>query len=279
MIKRIDLHTHSNVSDGTMTPTELVIYAKEKGLSAISLTDHDTINGLKEAGEVAAKIGIEFINGIELSAGYKEQEIHLLGLFIDYNSEYLQDKLNCVKNNREKRNIQMIKKLNDANINITLDDVRGIKGSTVTRANFANAIVSKGYAENFDEAFKKFLKNKLKGYVPKEYFPPSESINMVRKSGGLSFLAHPFLYKLDETEIEQLILELKGYRLNGIEVYHATHSQDNIDFLLKMTKKYDLIISGGSDFHGKNKANINIGVGRGNLCIPYELLDNIKKYL
>ena len=280
MVDMVDLHTHSTVSDGTLTPTELIIHAKEKGIKAIALTDHDTVAGLKEGAEVSLENDIEFINGIEFSSHCRNTEVHILGLYIDGSSEYLRRELIFLKETRMSRNIEMIRRLNEANVNITLDDVEGsgFEGIT-TRMNFANAIVSRGFAETREGAFKKYLTRGQKTYVEREFLDVKKSIGIINKSGGMAFLAHPFLYKLTESEIESAVKEMVYYGLGGIEVYHSSHSRYQVDILSKMAKKYNLLFSGGSDFHGLNKPDVELGSGRGNVLVTYDVLQNIKSAL
>ena len=277
LIDIVDLHTHSTFSDGTFTPTELVMYAKEKGIKAIALTDHDTIEGLEEGANAAQKEGIEFINGIEYAVDCVGCEIHVLGLCIDRHSKYLQDEIVKLKETRHARNLKMLKKLNESGINITLEDIRGTQeNAVITRANFARAIVEKGYVQSHDGAFKKYLSKGRKTYIERERLEAKTAIETVEKSGGLSFLAHPFLYNLAPKDIEKLIEELVSQGLNGIEAYHVSHSQYNIDILLKIAQKYNLLVCGGSDFHGANKEGVDLGVGRGNVFVKYEVLSKIK---
>lgn len=276
----IDLHVHSNASDGTLTPSELVKHAYESGLSAFALTDHDTIEGIKEA--VRNNIyDIEIIPGIELSAGFREGDIHILGLFIDYNDKKLLDISKNVIKERNERNVKLVNNLRNAGISITLKDVYGnsCKDGVITRAHFARFLVEHGYATDKSDAFNKYLDETKPYYVKREYLTPEQCIGIIHECGGKAILAHPLLYKLREDEIESLVLRLKNAGLDGIEAIYSTYSDEEESYVRSLAAKYKLLITGGSDFHGSNKPDIAIGKGHGNLHIPYSILDNWKRDL
>lgn len=277
----IDLHVHSTASDGTMTPAEVVRYAKSKGLTAIALTDHDTVDGLQEAIEEGNKVGLEVIPGVELSAEYNEKEVHILGLFIDYKSEKLLDKLNELRINKEERNPKMIEKLNKLGFEITMEDVaaEAFSGSNVNRAHFAAALKKKGYIGEMKEAFDKYIGNDKPAFVKRKKILPSEAIDMIKTSSGIPIVAHPYIRDREPKVIEKMIVDLKNDGIEGIEVYHSEHNEYKTGILLEIAKRYGLLVSGGSDFHGKIKPDLEIGVGFGNLRIGYYWLEKLKTRL
>lgn len=276
--KYIDLHVHSTASDGTYEPHELIEYAYKKKLSAIALTDHDTITGLKRAKKAGEQFGIEVISGIEFSTQYENLEVHILGLYIDeHNAEFI-NSLKKIITIREERNLKMIKNLNDIGVEISFEDIRSVADSDVfTRAHFANALLKKGYIKTFSEAFDKYIGIKCPGYVPRDKVTAKDAIKLINTYGGVSILAHPTLLHLDLKKLEALIKDLKNTGLHGIEAIYSLHKKSEEKYLTDLAKKYNLVISGGSDFHGTNKNSIDLGVGRGNLKIPYHILEPIKK--
>ena len=277
MEKYIDLHTHSTKSDGSMTPKELVNHAKECGLSAIALTDHDSVGGVKEAADEGGKIGIEVVRGIEISVK-SETETHILGYGIDIENKELNERLSEVRNLRCTRTLKSIEKLNEAGFDINLCDVEKYAGESITcRAHIARAMVGKGYVSSVSEAFDKYLSSGKCGYVNMQYLTPEEGISLINNAGGKAFAAHLHLMKKSDDELFEYLKYLKSIGLSGIEGYYTDYTKEMHEKYMGMAKKLDLAISGGSDFHGKMKPHIEIGKGRGNLKIPYSVLENIKK--
>ncbi|OUQ60468.1 phosphoesterase [Tyzzerella sp. An114] len=274
----IDMHTHTTASDGTLTPTELINLAKETGLKAVAVTDHDTVEGIEEALKEGEKVGIEVIPGIEFAAAYEgETEIHILGFFIDYKNHKLNETLKSIKEARDKRNILMVENLRKIGMNITIDDIiNEAGGNIITRAHFAAVLEKKGYVKSKNEAFKYFISPGKPGYVRREFITPKMCIETINNAGGVAFLAHPTLYKMSYKQIEKLVSELIEYGLKGIEGEYSTYSDEQEKNIKKIANKFNIMISGGSDFHGGNKPDIKIGTGMGNLKIPYEYIENIK---
>ncbi len=279
----IDLHVHSNKSDGTLSPSEVVSRAAERGLSAIALTDHDCVAGVFEACAAAKKlsvsgISLRVVSGVEISADYKNRDIHILGLFIDTENPALLDALNAALKARDKRNEKMVKNLQDAGLEITMEDLLfGTDETVVTRAHFARHLLAKGYVKTWEEAFSKYLDSTTPYYVRREYMMPDTAIRLIRMAGGIPVLAHPLLYHLDADGVRELVKKLKGEGLMGIETIYSKNMGMDEAFLRKLAVKFDLLITGGSDFHGANKPDIEIGVGRGNLRIPEEILWELEK--
>lgn len=274
----IDLHVHSNASDGTLTPAGVVELAAQKGLSAIALTDHDTIEGIPEALEAAKSLPLEVIPGIELSCVYQGEEIHILGLYVDLADKNFIAETDTLKDIRMKRNTEMIHRFQNAGIDITLSEVQGGNPDTViTRAHFARVLLEKGYVKNMDQAFKKYLSYSGPYCPRKEKITPEHAMKMLRDCKASPILAHPYQYHLGDKKTEELVSYLKEMGLHGLEVYHSSNNQYDSGKLKKLAKKYQLFPTGGSDFHGTNKPDIDLGTGRGGLRISALLLDDIKR--
>ncbi|GKX31416.1 phosphatase [Vallitalea longa] len=277
MIKYIDLHVHTTASDGTYSSKELIEYASEKHLSAVAITDHDCITGIKEAKKYGQIYDVEVISGIEFSTRYKNTEIHILGLYIDENSDIFLNGLDDIVNTRDERNYEIIKKLNKHGLDISMDDVINTADSCIyTRAHIAKALFQKGYVSSMREAFTKYIGNDCSCYVPREKVTPQLAIKLILECGGIPVLAHPTLYNMDLRQLDVLINELSQIGLMGIEGLYSLYTKSEEKYLKDFANKYNLIITGGSDFHGSNKPDIDLGVGRGNLKIPYEILEIIK---
>lgn len=272
----IDLHVHSSASDGTLAPREVTKLAYESGLAAYALTDHDTVAGIDEA--QSTKYPIRVIPGIELSAGYGRGDIHILGLFINHHSNALQQVMVDVVNEREWRNKKMAENLATAGIDITVDRVRGNDTNAVlTRAHFARFLINNGYAKDTKEAFSKYLSESTPYFVQRKYLSPEECITLITESGGYPILAHPMIYKFPIPELDRLIKRLKNSGLYGLETIYSTYTNQEEDIVRSFAHRYSLAITGGSDFHGSNKPDIQIGSGRGNLRIPISLLHSFEQ--
>lgn len=272
----IDLHVHSTASDGTLTPREVVKLAKESGLVAIALTDHDTIQGIEEAVDEGNKLGIKVIPGIEISAEYLGGDIHILGLNVDYTSKRFEEIVNICQNSREDRNRKMIKKMQEDGIDISEEKMYARFGdSSITRAHFARYLVENGYVTHKDMAFAMYLEKGKKYYVSREKVTPQMAIEIIKNAGGHPVLAHPLLYKLGKDRLMSLFDYVKKLGMEGIEGIYSLNTPSDDVFLKKVADNYGFYITGGSDFHGANKPNIMIGKGKGNLAVPEELLKNI----
>lgn len=277
-MRYIDLHVHSNASDGTLTPSEVVQLAIQKNLAAIALSDHDTIKGIPEAVAAAEGTNLEVIPATELSCYYQAIEIHILGLFVDYKNPEFQTELAHLEQERMQRNLDMIALFQRDNIPITLDDLQaGNPGSVITRAHFARVLVEKGYCRDKNAAFERYVGVGCPYYLPKPQVTPEQSLPLIIKAGGLPILAHPMLYKLGYRQIESLIQYLIPLGLKGIEAYHSSGNISQSDRLRSLAYKYRLAVSGGSDFHGANKPDIELGSGRGGLRITESVLDALKQ--
>lgn len=271
----IDLHVHSTASDGTLTPFSLVRYAWEHGINIMALTDHDTVAGVPEALASAEQLrrecgaDITVIPGIEIAAGFRDSEIHILGYRIDPSHEVFSRMLSDMQTSREHRNELIAQKMRDAGLDITVDELQRTSGSvTITRAHFAGYLVRIGYCSGIREAFERYLDNGRQFYVAREYINRPKAIATIHEAGGKAVLAHPLKYGVSGRELEDLVSELKGYGLDGIETYYSSNISNDEDTVRHLAIKYDLCMTGGSDFHGEHKPGLEIGVGFGNLRIP-----------
>lgn len=276
MDKYIDLHTHSLKSDGSMTPYEVVEEAKRAGLAAIALSDHDTVDGVREAVEAGKKLGVEVIPAIEFSVQSKT-ETHILGYFIDIENPDLLRMLKEVVDLRIERNHVTCRRLNELGFDITLEEVRALAPNNfVGRAHFARVMMDKGYISSVKEGFEKYMSVGKYAYCEKQRLTARDAIELIAKCGGISFLAHPHLTKLSDDELVEFLEELKSCGLSGLEGYYTDYTPKMQEKYQSMAEKLGLMISGGTDFHAKMKPHISIGTGLGNMKIPYSVLENIK---
>jgi hypothetical protein len=275
----IDLHSHTNKSDGTFTPRELVAEALRVGLTALSITDHDTFTGYDDAVPFAKQAGLELICGIELSTRYQAGTVHLLGYFPHTPpSQELRHWLESVLEDRRDRNRRLIAKLQSLGIHITLEEVEA-EGRTLTaRPHFARVLVDKGYAKDMQAAFDEYLDESARGFVQRREVPIEEALERILRSGGVPSLAHPVrVAKNNWDRLAEYVDDLAGLGLRAIEVYHSEHSPENVSYYASLAARFGLGVTGGSDFHGANKADIQLGTGkRNNLAVPDELLENLK---
>lgn len=279
MNKLIDMHVHSTYSDGTKTPRELVKIAKDTGLAAFALTDHDTTEGLPEILAAAKQHNILVIPGVELSTGYKniEQDVHILGYNINYNSPVFIKHLRDFQNERDNRNKEMLKRMEDDGFDISYEKVvKAYPDAVITRAHFARFLMDKGIVTSLKEGFSKYLSKTSKYYVPRKLITPKDAVEIIKKAEGKAILAHPLLYGLEDTELQSLISSLKNSGLDGIEAVYSLHNPEDEIYVRNLANKFSLKISGGSDYHGDNKPDISMGFGKGNLRIPYELLEQLE---
>ncbi len=276
MHQRIDLHTHSTASDGTLTPAELMRAAKEVGLSAIALTDHDTFAGLPEARAEAARLDLELVPGCELSLDYGGLPTHLLALFVDESPGHVTEALTRVIEARATRNGTMLEKLRAVGVHLRWEDVERRAAGVVGRPHIAQAMLEAGVVRTFEEAFSRFLGAGGLAYVPKAKLAPQEAIRAIHADKGLAVLAHPYLLSQQPRQIETMLTELAALGLDGVEVYYTEHSDKYTALLAELAQGLGLLASGGSDFHGTVKPGVRLGKGRGGLFVRGELLDRMK---
>ncbi len=282
-INRIDLHTHTTKSDGSLSPSDLVSYAADKGLSAIAVTDHDTIDGINEAvlrGKELNESGvsIEVIPGIEFSSEYEGKDIHIVGLYMDIECDYFKRRIAKFKLSRDKRNIEMCERLLNHGAPVTMEELyEEFPNSVITRAHFAGMLVKKGYAGSVREAFDRFVGDRAPCFVQRKKISPFRAVEIIRKSGGFPVLAHPVLYGMSKQRLDNLVGKLKACGLMGIEAIYSSYDPADERDIRALAQKYDLAISGGSDFHGAAKPGLDLGTGYGKLFVPSDILDEIKK--
>ncbi len=276
---KIDLHTHSTASDGTLVPRELAKKAKAAGLSAIALTDHDTTAGLAEFLDECGKIGIEGISGVEISAQFSK-EMHIVGLFVDENDTVFKEKLDNLRDAREVRNKKILDLARENGFDITENDIisqkNGVTLRNTGRAHIARAMIKKGYVQSVEEAFAKYLKKGCSCYVKRVTYSPRECIEIIKAAGGTAVLAHPIFISENYDELYTIIKELKEYGLDGIECYYNCYTKKFAGICKRICAELDLAQSGGSDFHGANKPDVEIGKVSENY-VPYRVLLNIKE--
>jgi predicted metal-dependent phosphoesterase TrpH len=253
---RIDLHMHSTHSDGAHLPAELVPMALKAGVSALSLTDHDTVSGIPELVRAAEGTGIEIVTGVELSSSAGRSDLHILGYLFDPENEVLVRELERFRTGRRERVVEMVRILNHLGIEITFEDVlRQAGGAALGRPHVAHALLEQGFVETFDEAFRKFLGQHARAFVPKPHFEPRQALALIRSAGGVPVLAHPGTANRDE-----LIPELADQGLAGIEAWHPKHSPTQVVEYRRLAGELGLVASGGSDFHGSSMGNVTVGI-------------------
>jgi hypothetical protein len=268
-MKFADLHLHTIFSDGTYTPEELISRSQKAGLSAIAVVDHDSVSGIEPALAAAESSDLEVLPGIELSTEHNDREVHILGYLIDYKNKTFLDKLEYLRNNRIERVYKIIGKLKNLGIDLDPKSVFNLSGSgTVGRLHIARALVQDGLAGSISEVFQKYIGDNGPAYVLGFRFSSGEAIKFIKDAGGVPVLAHPYSLNNDE-----LIFEFIKLGLMGLEVYYPEHSQGEVNFYLDLAKKNNLLVTGGSDCHGKAKPQVRIG----SIKLPYSLVKKLKE--
>jgi len=272
----IDLHIHTTASDGSLSPQEVVTCARRAGLAAIAITDHDTVEGVRDILSHGLPADLSFISGVEISslppAPYRSKgSFHILGYGIDPDSPPLVEALESLRLQRETRNPQMISRLNDLGMDITLAEVAAEAGGAVVgRPHMASIMVRKKWVASVSEAFDRYLATGRPAYVEKGRIDFENAVSLIRAAGGLPVLAHPVTVGLSPGDLKGLLKSLAGLGLAGVEAYYSTHSPELTRFLLGCAESLGLVVTGGSDFHGAYKTGINLGVGRGDLHVPFD---------
>ena len=276
----IDLHVHSNASDGTFAPAEVVRLAKEGGLRALALTDHDTIDGLAEAVAAGPRYGVEVIPGVEVSARFPGGSMHILGLGLNFPNGHLNERLAVLKRARAERNPQIIAKLNALGIKITLKQVEKLSGQgQMGRPHIARALMDAGYVRSIQEAFDLYLRYDGQAYVPKFRFPPAEAIAMIREVQGVPVLAHPFTLNLESAAaLKNTLEELMALGLAGVEAIYSDQTPEQEALYLRLAEELGLLVTGGSDFHGDNKPEVSLGRMPGQEKLTYERVEALQAW-
>lgn len=278
----IDLHLHSTCSDGSDAPSQIVEKAVASGLTALALTDHDTTAGVAEFAAAAEKAGILSVPGVELSADFSPGVMHILGYFIDTECVELQEELARVRNGRAERNQRMLAKLNALGYELTWDDITAQAGSDVVgRPHFAMALIEKGYLKTKKQVFSRLLGNGGKALVSRYRTEPKRCIELIRKAGGVPVLAHPVTLKMPRGKLRKLLTNLKKAGLEGLEVFHPEHNDNQIKVFKQVAKEFKLVMTGGTDCHGSFTPDLKIGRGFGGMEVPdfvyYRLKERMPK--
>jgi predicted metal-dependent phosphoesterase TrpH len=262
----IDLHCHSTASDGSLPPAEVVKLAVQSELSALSLTDHDTVAGVSEAAAEAKRLGLDFLPGIEISCEYPHPgTMHLLGYGIDPNSPALRDLTETLLAGRDSRNPKIIAKLRELGVAITMEEVENQAGGNVIgRPHIAAILLRKGYVSSIKQAFDKYLAPGGLAYFDKERLTARQAVERVLAAGGLAVLAHPVQLRTEnDAQLDRVVKDMMDLGLAGIEVMHSDHDAKLVEKYTALAERYGLLKTGGSDFHGKSVKDIDLGFARG----------------
>jgi predicted metal-dependent phosphoesterase TrpH len=279
---RIDLHIHSTASDGTLSPPEILSLAQDLNIAAISITDHDTLEGSKNAISCGIPPSVKFLTGVEISADPPESfpvsgSLHILGYAFDLDHPELNQKLRLLKDSRQNRNPRILELLSGLGIDITLGELRDVaEEHRLGRPHIARLMVKKGYVPSIDAAFDQYLGHGKPAYVDRFRFGCEDTIRIILEAGGIPVLAHPMLLNIQQNEIfEDFIALLTEMGMRGIEVYYPEHTRDLMAYYTRLARRHHLLVTGGTDFHGDLKPEIKMGYGTGDLYIPYELFEKL----
>lgn len=275
----IDLHTHTTMSDGTLSPEELVRAAHDRGLDALAITDHDTLGGVDRARSEGEKHGIEVITGVEISSQWDGGILHVLGYFVDPLNQTIQEKLEYLRKGRRERIIAILEKLRQCNVPVSEEEIQGeAPGGVPGRPHLAVIMQRKRYVKTLQEAFDRYLRRGARAYVEKVKLHPEEAIGIINHAGGMPVLAHPYsLNENDPQALERIVRHLMALGLRGIEAHYPAHTPKQTVLYLALAKKLDLGVSGGTDFHGANKPDVHLGVLPGRDPIPDSVLVELKR--
>ncbi len=277
--RMIDMHVHSSASDGTFSPSALLLEAKKAGLCAMALTDHDTMDGIEEAEAAAKELGIELIPGVEISTEYHGREIHVLGYYVSQEYPRMKAMLEEFRDFRTTRNERMVERLQKEGFSITMDALlEKFPDSVLTRAHVARYLCETGQLPDIRTVFAKYLGENCCCYIQRPKISPVEAVTLILEAGGIAVLAHPVLCNLPEDELRQMIVEMKQAGMCGLEAVYSENTAEDEAHMRGLAEEYGLLLSGGSDFHGNNKPDIKLGVGKGNLFIPYAFLQDLKEH-
>jgi 3',5'-nucleoside bisphosphate phosphatase len=280
----IDLHTHTTASDGASSPARLVEEALSAGLAALAVCDHDTLAGSEAAAPVAREAGLDFIGGIELSTRFRENgkphgpSIHLLGYFphrapaAEFREWVLE-----LQVQRHERNARMIDRLRALGLDVTLEEVSALSSGLPGRPHFARVLLTKGYVPDYDSAFREYLGDTGRAYVARQSPEVSDAIRRIDEAGGVTSLAHPVRLKKYGARFGEFVTRMTDLGLGAIEIYHSEHSSDDIEAFRALARSHDLLVTGGSDYHGDLKPNVRLGMGSTDHCaIPGEILNTLR---
>ncbi|MBQ7780520.1 MAG: PHP domain-containing protein [Lachnospiraceae bacterium] len=285
----IDLHVHSNCSDGSFTPRELVEYALNHDITAFALTDHDTVAGLDEAIACARELSgkvceqnpegktVEVVPGIEFSTEYEGRDVHIVGLFIDYKSEVFRKHISDFVASRENRNEKMCALLREHGVDITYEQLKAaFPGAVITRAHYARFLLENGYVKSMNEAFDRYVGDHAPCFIPREKVTPLQAVDLILAAGGVPVLAHPVLYGMSSARLEKLVSVLTDAGLVALEAIYSSYTNADTQGMQTLARRYGLLISGGSDFHGSNKPGLSFGTGYGSLYLHESILEALR---
>ena len=274
---RIDLHIHSNASDGTDDPAAIIEKGAALGLRAMSITDHDSVAGVEEAVAAGERLGVEVIPGIELSSDYRDNNVHILGYFIDIHAPAMREALDWIAREWEERNRRPTEMFVADGIDMTMEALEAeYPGSVIGRPHMAEFLMRRGYTRCVKESFDKYLGEDRKYFLPKRRPSFARAVEVILASGGVPVLAHPLQYRYPQNEVIEMIEYARACGIRALECYYSEHSPEDQAWLLSRAEHYGLGVSGGSDFHGTRKTHIALGTGMGDLAVPYSVLENLK---
>ncbi|MCC8079166.1 MAG: PHP domain-containing protein [Oscillospiraceae bacterium] len=275
---RIDLHVHTTASDGTLTPAAVTARARGLGLAAIAITDHDTVEGVAEAVRAGKELGVEVVPGIELSCYYQGREVHVLGYFIDIASASLAETIRAVTENRKARNHIIAERMAADGLPVSIDELkRRFPHTVIGRPHFAEVLVEHGLADSVSDAFARYLNRGRPYFEPQKRMNMDEAAAAINAAGGLAVLAHPYQYRYSEAEMRRLFADFKSCGGTGIECFYSGYDAEKSAFLTSAAAELGMCVTGGSDFHGSVKPDIELGSGRGGLNVDRELLNKLKE--
>lgn len=276
-MSRIDLHLHTTHSDGSLAPSEVLKLADNAGVTTLAITDHDITSAIPEAMAAGQELGIEVIPGVEISSFDGRSELHILGYFLDWQDPVFAARLATLRASRHRRNPLIIDRLRAAGLDVTYDEVRALAGTeSVGRPHIAQILMRKKYVSSAKEAFDRYLAEGRPAYVARELPTPVDAIGWIREAKGIAVLAHPTWVKDSGDGLRTCVTALKEAGLDGVEVHYSTHSKSQTASYLELAQRLDLLVTGGSDFHGITKPDIEVGYGRGDLKVNPRLLEPLK---
>ena len=275
----VDLHIHSTASDGSCSPVEIIEIAAKAGLRAIAITDHDTLEGSLEALRHQHSSHVEILPGIEISVTFVSGTMHMLGYLVDFDDAFLRQSLKAVQKARADRNVQIVEKLQNLGVDMDYDEVSEVSGGgQIGRPHIAHVLVQKKVVQSIDEAFNKLLRKGCPAYVERYRLLPVEAIQTILRAGGVPVLAHPFtLNTKTEGDLDRVLADLKQAGLKGLEAYYPSHGPERTACYERLAYRHGLLLTGGTDFHGTAKPGIHIGIGRGDLRVPYRFVEKLKQ--
>ena len=275
-MREIDLHVHTTASDGTLSPGQTAALAAQKGLKAIAISDHDTVEGCAAAVAEGQRLGVEVVPGIELSTKFY-RAVHILGYYIDTENPELQALLDWIVEDRDKRNRYMAELMAADGLPVSYEQMHRRFGAVIGRPHFGQVLVELGLAESVNDAFARYIEKGQRYYAPRTILAIEQAVQSIVKAGGIATLAHPFQYRLEDENLRKLIEHCMDNGLRAMECRYSGYSGEQTAYLEKLAEEYGLLKTGGSDFHGQNKPHIDMGSGRGELAVPYEWLEKLRE--